>query len=203
MSEPKIVLLAAGMVLVGVLCVVAVADLGDAWVVLLSVAALALFALAVVIDVRRVIDADDDPDEPAAVPSGRAVVVCTGAMTAEQVLGALSATHADDHHSIMFVAPAGLGTRGLTVDDDEHDRAMRAQTQTVAALRHAGIKATGHVGDRNPAHAIEDALALFGGATVVIVAREAEAELYRREVDLDALTRRPDIDVRILEAVGS
>jgi hypothetical protein len=202
MSETKIILVATGMVLVGVLCVVAVADLGDAWVVLLSVAALAVFALAIVIDMRRVIDRGaDDPDAPEPVP-GRAVVVCTGAMTAEQVLEALAGTHADQH-AIMFVAPAGLGTRGLPEDHGDHDRAMRAQTETVAALRHAGIKATGHVGDRHPGHAIDDALAIFGAATVVIVTRESEAEVYRRDVDLDALARRSGVEVRILEAVAA
>ena len=64
----------------------------------------------------------------------------------------------------MFVAPEGLGGHGLIADERDYARALQAETSTVAALRRAGLNAAGHVGDRNPAHAIDDALALFPAA---------------------------------------
>jgi len=36
LSEPKVILLAAGFVLVGVLCIIGIADTGDAWLVVLT-----------------------------------------------------------------------------------------------------------------------------------------------------------------------
>src|SRR3954451_6190106 len=112
-SEPKVVLLAAGVVVIGLLCVVAIADTGAAWLVVLTVLAMALVALAIVLDLRAVIG-DSGDDEVIAAPPGRAVVICTASMTADQVLEALDAEHAD-HRSVMFVAPEGLGTAGLMV----------------------------------------------------------------------------------------
>jgi hypothetical protein len=200
-SEPKVVLLAAGMVLIGVLCVVAIADTGDAWLVVLSALVIGLIALAIVVDLRSVIADTGGDASPVAVAPGRTVVMCTASMTAEQVLDALDTTPADNG-AIMFVAPEGLGRSGLMVDKLDYDRALRAETTTVAALRRAGINAAGHVGDRNPEHAIVDALALFPAAHVVIVAHETEAELYRQHMDVDALRRRTGADVRMLEVVG-
>jgi hypothetical protein len=201
-SEPKIVLLAAGMLVIGLLCVVGIADTGDAWMVVLSVLAIGLVGLALVVELRRVITDSGGNDvivEPAS--PGRTVVMCTASMTAEQVLGVLDTDPPGDR-SVMFVAPEGLGSGGLMVDKVDYDRALRAETTTVAALRRAGINAAGHVGDRNPEHAIVDALALFPAANVVIVARESEGELYRRYVHVEALSRRTGADVQMLEVVG-
>jgi hypothetical protein len=201
-SEPKVVLLAAGIVLIGLLFIVAIKDTSAAWLVVVSVLAISVVALAIVLDLRGVIDDTGDYDaQPVAAPPGRSVVVCTGSMTAEQVLDALASTPAGDR-SVMFVAPEGLGTGGLMVDKLDYERALRVETTTVAALRRAGINAAGHVGDRNPEHAIVDALALFPAASVVIVAREDEAELYRRHLDVAALSRRTGADVQMREVVG-
>jgi hypothetical protein len=201
-SEPKVVLLAAGVVLIGVLFIIAIKDTSDAWLVVVSVLAIAVVALAIVLDLRGVINDTGDYDVDAVpAPPGRSVVVCTGSMTAEQVLDALESTPAGDQ-SVMFVAPEGLGTGGLMVDKLDYERALRVETTTVAALRRAGINAAGHVGDRNPEHAIVDALALFPAGNVVIVAREEEAELYRRHLDVAALSRRTGANVQMREVVG-
>src|SRR4051794_5844999 len=94
LSEPKVVRLAAGMVLIGVLCVVALADTGDVWVGLVSLLAIALIGLAIVVDLRGVIaDTGDQAADPVAIPPGRTVVMCTASMTADQVLDALETTH--------------------------------------------------------------------------------------------------------------
>jgi hypothetical protein len=202
-SGPRVILLAAGFVLVGVLCVVAIADTGDVWLVVLTAVTMGLIGLGITLDLRGVISdtGGDDDKEPVPVPPGRAVVVCTGAMTAEQVLEAIEATP-EDRRSVMFVAPEGLGTRGLMVDDLDYERALQAECRTVAALRRAGLNAAGHVGDRNPEHAIVDALALFPAAEVVIVARENEAATYRQHMDIEQLQRRTGAHVRVLEVVG-
>jgi hypothetical protein len=149
---------------------------------------------------RRVIGATGADEPPPPVPPGRAVVVCTSPMTAEQVLQSLDATGAE-HRSVMVVAPEGLGTHSVMVDERDYDRARRAEGATVAALRKAGINATGHVGDRNPAHAITDALALFPATDVVVVAHAAERDAYDQHIDCEALKRRTGADVRVLDAV--
>src|SRR3954447_13782173 len=138
-SEPKVVLLAAGIVLIGVLCVVAIADLGDAWLVVVGVLAISLVALAIVVDLRGVIadTGGNDAEAVAAPPPGRTVVMCTVSMTADQVLDAVDSPPGD--RSIMLVAPEGLGPGGLMVDEVDYARALRAETTTVAALRRAGI----------------------------------------------------------------
>jgi hypothetical protein len=204
LSEPKVIVLAAGIVLIGVLCVVAIAVSGDVWAVPVAAVAIGLVALAIDVDLRGVIaetGADEDERLPP-VPDGRAIVMCTGAMTAEQVRDAVDTTSADCR-SIMFVAPEGLGTGGLMVDKLDYERALQAETATVAALRRAGINAAGHVGDRNPEHAITDALALFPAGNVVIVARGPERDLYRRHLDVEGLTRRTGTEIRVLEVVES
>jgi hypothetical protein len=203
LSEPKVILLAFCLVLIGVLCVAALADTGDIWIGVLTVLAMALIAIAIVVDLRGVIGgADDDDARAVPPPPGRAIVMCTAAMTPEQVLDAVGASSGDGR-SIMFVAPEGLGTGGLMVDEHDYERALRAETATVAALRRAGINAAGHVGDRNPEHAIVDALALFPAGDVLIVARGTETALYRQHLDIEALKRRTGADVRVLEVVGT
>jgi hypothetical protein len=200
-SEPKLILLALGAATVMVVCIIAIIETGDIWIAVLTVVALALIGLAIVADLRGVISDTGDAAEAVPPPPGRAVVVCTAPLTAEQVLGALDSTGAD-RGSVMFVAPEGLGGRGLMVDERDYARARQAETATVAALRKAGINAAGHVGDRNPAHAIHDALDLFPAATVVVVAQAAEVDLYREHVDRDELQRQTGAVVRVLEATA-
>jgi hypothetical protein len=203
LSEPKVIVLAVGVVLIGVLCVVAIAVSGDVWAVPVAAVAIGLVALAIDIDLRGVIgESDADESAPLPVPDGRAIVMCTASMTAEQVLDALKTTSADCR-SVMFVAPEGLGTGGLLVDKHDYERALQAETATVAALRRAGINAAGHVGDRNPEHAITDALALFPAGNVVIVARGTERDQYRQHLDVEGLTRRTGTEIRVLEVIGT
>ena len=200
-AEPKLILLALAAAAVMVVCIIALIETGDPWIGVLTVLAAAFIGLAIVADLRGVISDSGDAAEAPPPPPGRAVVVCTAPLTAEQVLGALDSAGAE-HGSVMFVAPEGLGGRGLMVDERDYDRARRAETATVAALRKAGINAAGHVGDRNPAHAIHDALDLFPAATVVVVAQVAEIDLYREHVDCDELQRRTGAEVRVLEAAA-
>ncbi len=186
-AEPKLFLLAVGAVLVLVLGVVAIAETDDVWLVVLSVAAVAAIAIAITVDLVRIAGSGDAPAQVAA-PPGRAVLVTAEPMTAEQVRDAVG-----DATSIMVVAP------------ERHDyaHARRVEADTVAALRSAGIRAAGHVGDRNPEHAIEDALALFPAARVIIVARGAEASVYREHVDAEAIHARTGAEVRVLEVLGA
>jgi hypothetical protein len=199
LSEPTVAVLAGGAVVVMVLFIVAIADTGDLWLVPLTALAMLLIAFAIVADLRRVIGASED--SPAIeTPPGRAIVVSTMPMTAAEVRDALGRA-AGETHSVMVVCPAGL-RGGLLVDETEFARAHRAEAATVAELRGAGLKATGHVGDRNPAHAIEDALALFPAGNVVVVARGVEADVYREHLDLDEL-RHAGVEVRMRELDGA
>ncbi len=181
-AEPKLFLLAVGAILVMVLGIIAIAETDDVWLVVLCVAAVAAIGAGIAVDVTRVAGAGDQPDVVA--PAGRAIVVCTAPMTAEQVLDASGPVT-----SIMIVAP----------ERPDYLHARRVEADTVAALRRAGVRAAGHVGDRNPAHAIEDALALFPAAKVVVIARGAEASVYREHVDPDAIRERTGAEVRVLE----
>jgi hypothetical protein len=85
------------------------------------------------------------------------------------------------------------------VDDHDYARAHRVEAETVAALRRAGINAAGQVGDRNPSHAVEDALALFPARTVVVVARALEADVYREHLDADELQRELGVELQVRE----
>ena len=196
LTEPTVIVLASGAVVVMVLFVIAIADTGDLWLVPLTALALLLIAFAIVADLRHVIGESGDR-LAVETPPGRAIVVSTMPMTATEVRDALGP--AGDAHSIMVVCPAGLRGGGLLVDESEYDRAHRAQAATVAELRGAGLKATGHVGDRNPAHAIEDALGLFPAGTVVVVARGLEADVYREHLDIDELQSQTGVELRIRE----
>jgi hypothetical protein len=200
-SEPTTIVLALGAAAILVMAVIGIIETGDIWLAVVTVVALALIGLAMAANLRGVISDTGDAARPAPPPPGRSVVVCTARLTPEQVLGALGAAGAE-HKSVMFVAPEGLGGRGLMVDEHDYARALQAETATVAALRKAGINAAGHVGDRNPAHAIHDALDLFPATNVVVVAQAAELDVYREHVDCDELQRRTGADVRVLEATA-
>ena len=117
-AEPKLVLLAAGAVVVLLLCIVAIAETGDVWLVALTALAVGLIGGAIVLDLRRVIAATGDADEVEA-PPGRAIVVSTMPMTAGEVLDAIGPVDGEAS-SIMVVCPAGLGGGGLMAG--EHDR---------------------------------------------------------------------------------
>jgi hypothetical protein len=188
LAEPTLVLLALGAAAVLVLCIIAILDTDDVWLVVVTALAIALIGLAIIVEARGVIgESESAPDAESA--SGRAIVVSTTAMTAPEVLDALGREDGETS-SIMVVCPEGLGSGGLLVDERDYDRAHRAEAATVAALRRAGINAAGQVGDRNPAHAIEDALALFPAARIVVVARGTERDIYRKHVNADELRRR-------------
>ena len=199
-AEPKLVLLAAGAVVVMLLCIVAIADTGDVWLVVLTALAVGLIGGAIALDLRRVIAATGDTAE-VETPPGRAIVLSTAPMTAEEVLDAVGPSDGEER-SIMVVCPAGLMGGGLMADEHDYARAHRSEGATVAALRRAGINAAGQVGDRNPAHAIEDALALFPAGKVVVVARGPEADLYREHLDLADLQRRTRVEVHLRETAS-
>jgi hypothetical protein len=200
-AEPKLILLAAGAVVVMGLCIVAIADTDAVWLVLLTALAVGLIAGAIVLDLRRVITATGGTEE-VQTPPGRAIVVSTMPMTAAEVLDAIGAADAEAQ-SIMVVCPAGLRSGGRMADEQDDARAYRTEAATVTALRRAGINAAGQVGDRNPAHAIEDALSLFPAGRVVVIAQGLEADVYREHLDIDELQRRTRFEVRVREIAGA
>jgi hypothetical protein len=186
LAEPSVVLLAAGSVFIVLLCIVAIADTDAIWLILLTVVAIALIAIAIVVDLRQVIE-DERPAPPPAQP-GRAILVSTAPMTASEVLEALDPLDGEAR-SIMVVCPEG---------HDGYERAHRVEASTVEALRRSGINAAGQVGDRNPGHAIENALALFPARKVVVVTHAEEAAVYREHVDPDALRQSTGAVLRFI-----
>ena len=173
------------------LCVVALADTGDIWIGVLTVIALTAIAIAIIVDLRHVIAADVPRPAAEPAPADRAIVLCTEALSAGQVLNAAGAEPA----SIMVVAREGSGDHGYV-------HARRVEADTVAALREAGVNAAGHVGDRNPAHAVEDALALFPAGKVVVVAPDAASASYYEQLDPQEIQRRIGVDVRVVEVLS-
>jgi hypothetical protein len=201
-AEPKLVLLAAGAVVVLLLCIVAIADTDAVWLVLLTALAVALIGGAIVLDLRRVIARSGDAAAVIDTPPGRAIVVSTMPLTAPEVLDAVG-LRAGEARSIMVVCPAGLRGAGVMVDEREFARAHRVERETVAALRAAGINAAGQVGDRNPGHAVEDALTLFPAGRVVVVARGLEADVYREHLDGEELRRERGVELRLREVAAA
>jgi hypothetical protein len=191
-SEPKMIALAVGAGAVLFLCVVALAETDDIWIGVLTLIALAAMAIAIIVDLRHVIAAD--APRPAAPPASpeRAIVLCSDALTATQVLDAVG----PERQSIMVVAREGSGSHSYV-------QARRVEADTVAALRKAGVNAAGHVGDHNPAHAVDDALALFPAAEVVVVVPAAEVAVYHEHLDPLEVQRRTGVDVRVVEVVAS
>ena len=175
--------LALAAVLVMALGIVAIAETDDAWLVVLCVAAVAAIGVGIAFDLTRAAGAKDS-----VAPKCRAIVVCTEPMTAEHVREVVGPAT-----SIMVVAP----------ERPDYIHARQVEAETVAALRHAGVRAAGQVGDRRPEHAIEDALALFPAAKVVVVARGAEASVYREHVDFEAIKEKTGAEVRVLEILGA
>ena len=56
-SEPRLALLA---VAVGMLCIVALADTGDIWIIAVTIAAIVLIVILIAIDLMRVMDSSKD-----------------------------------------------------------------------------------------------------------------------------------------------
>lgn len=59
-SEPRLVLLALLAVAVGMLCIVALADTGDIWIIAVTIAAIVLIVILIAIDLMRVMDSSKD-----------------------------------------------------------------------------------------------------------------------------------------------
>jgi hypothetical protein len=175
--------LALAAVLVMALGIVAIAETDDVWLVVLCVAAVTAIGVGIAFDLTRAAGAEER-----VAPKGRAIVVCTEPMTAEHVRELVGPAT-----SIMVVAP----------ERPDYIHARRVEAETVASLRRAGVRAAGQVGDRRPEHAIEDALALFPAASVVVIARGAEASVYREHVDFDAIKEKTGAEVRVLEILGA
>jgi hypothetical protein len=186
LAEPTVVLLAAGAFFIVVLCIVAIAHTDAIWLIVLTLAAITSIATAIILDLRRVIG--DEPAAPVAPQPGRAILVSTAPMTATEVLEALDPLDGEAR-SIMVVCPEG---------HDGYERAHRVEASTVEALRRSGINAAGQVGDRNPGHAIENALALFPARKVVVVTHAEEADIYREHVDADALRQSTGAVLRFI-----
>jgi hypothetical protein len=88
-----------------------------------------------------------------------------------------------DRLAVMVVSPEGFGHLEVTSDERHYTRARDAQQTTVAGLRRAGVAAAGHVGDHDPARAVDDALVLFAAQRTLVFAHGSLAGAYRRRLN--------------------
>lgn len=100
---------------------------------------------------------------PAADPTRhRVLLVADESCTSEAFVAAVG-DHAAGRALDVFVIAPSLGSRlaRWTGDDHPYADAERHLTDTLAALRRAGIACQGHVGDHDPLQAADDALREF------------------------------------------
>jgi hypothetical protein len=125
------------------------------------------------------------PDFTGPAVASRLLVVTSEPVDPRVILRAVTSHDADlalDRLGVMVVSPEGFGHLEVTNDEGHYARARDAEETTVAELRRAGVAAAGHVGDHDPARAIDDALFLFGAQRTLVFARGRLADEYRRRL---------------------
>jgi hypothetical protein len=182
--DPHLLPLFLSAVLAALFGVLAIAQTDSWWVAGAAVGALILLVLATVIDVTG------------GTPSHafeRVLVVTSEPLRARQVLDAVAqqtgSTTSAAGLGVMVVSPEGFGRPELTNDEDYYEVARRAEGETVASLRQASVKATGHVGDHDAAQAVADALVLFPSDRVLVFAHLRDAAAYRIAFNSDVAGR--------------
>jgi hypothetical protein len=99
---------------------------------------------------------------------------------------------------VLVVSPAtNQSTLAFWVSDsdDAIAEAERAESETVASLEQAGIKARGDTGESEPALALQDALATFKADRIVIFEHRADDRDAREDAGLDDIEARFGIPV--------
>jgi hypothetical protein len=172
--DPHLLPLFLSAVLAALFGVLAIAQTDSWWVAGAAVGALILLVLATVIDVTG---------GTSSHAFERVLVVTSEPLRARQVLDAVAqqtgSTPSAAGLGVMVVSPEGFGRPELTNDEEYYQAARRAEAETVASLRQASVKATGHVGDHDAAQAVADALVLFPSDRVLVFAHMRDAAAYR------------------------
>ncbi len=162
-------------VLAALFGVVAIAQTDSWWVAGAVVGALTLLVLAIVLDVTGSTHSD---------ALERVLVVTSEPLPAKQVLDAVArqsgSTPSATELGVMVVSPEGFG---------RPEAARRAERETVASLRRASVKATGHVGDHDAGQAVADALVLFPADRVLVFAHPRDAASHRTAFESDVAGR--------------
>jgi hypothetical protein len=171
--DPHLLPLFLSAVLAALFGVLAIAQTDSWWVAGAAVGALILLVFAIVLDVTG--SAGSDGPE-------RVLVVTSEPLPAKQVLDAVAqqtgSTPSAAELGVMVVSP-----------EDSYEAARRAEGATVASLRQASVKATGHVGDHDAAQAVADALVLFPANRVLVFAHPRDVAAYRTAFDSDVAGR--------------
>ena len=161
--DPYLLPLFLSAILAALFGVVAIAQTDSWWVAGAAVVALILLMLAIVIDVTG------------STHTGafeRVLVVTSEPLPAKQVLDAVARQTGS--------TPSAAGLVVMVVSpEDYYEAARRAEGETVASLRRASVKATGHVGDHDAARAVADALVLFPADRVLVFAHPRDAAAHR------------------------
>ena len=200
-TELRLLLATAAAAVVVVLGLIGLADTGSYWFVAITLAAAIAGTAMLALDVGRAAEDDAVPSPPAdmeptiafgaivpgpgfAGPSApeRLLVMTSEPVDPRAILRAATSRDADlalDRLGVMVVSPEGYGHLEVTNDERHYLRARKAEESTVAGLRRAGIAAAGHVGDHDPARALDDALFLFPANRTLVFARGRLADAYR------------------------
>ena len=225
-TNPRPLALFVGTVFAGILAVVALAETHSWWVLAAAITMVVLLLLGTELDIWNARSADPVPREDrspgqAAAPrspeqpgleyrgpdaSLRVLVVTSEPVAADRVLAALTSgmesAPSRTELGVMVVSPEGFGGLEITNDQSHYDAARRAETETVASLRRANIKAAGHVGEHNAEQAIADALELFPAERVLVFAHGRYAPAYRHAVDPVLTARRVGRPVQFVDGAA-
>ena len=231
-TYPRPLALFVGTVVASVLAVIAVAETDSWWVLAAGIVIILLLGVATMVDIWNASPTDRVtrtrraappsrspapvfvpamPDEPGPDYTGprasrRVVVMTSEPVAADTFLAALTKelgfAPSPATLGVMVVSPEGFGHLEITNDEGHYQAARRAEADTVASLRRAGIKAAGHVGEHDAEQAITDALDLFPAERVVVFATGRYAKAYREAVDPGDTARRLRRPVELVDVAG-
>jgi hypothetical protein len=226
MTNPRPLALFVGAVFAGILAVVALAETHSWWVLAAAITMVVLLLLGTEVDIWKAAPTDPVPredssrDQEPAPPSPeepgpeyrgpdasrRVLVVTSEPVAAARILAALGSETGSAPNptslGVMVVSPEGFGGLEITNDEGHYDAARRAEAETVASLRRAKIKATGHVGEHDAEQAIADALELFPAERVLVFAEGTSAPAYREAVDPVLTARRVGRPVQLVDGAA-
>ncbi len=128
----------------------------------------------------------------------RILVLTTEAISARQLQAALPEGADPRDAEIMVIAPA-LHESALQFWFSDADEAIakadQVRRQSLEQLGEQGVAASADTGEADPEEAIADALKTFDADRIVVFTHPGSEQLYREDVDQDALEQRFEIPV--------
>jgi GABA permease len=155
---------------IGYFALIVIGSLINSWVGLAVFLVLTGFALWAIF--RRGTPEAPVRQAPADSPDGeyRILVVANETVGGRELLSELQSRSAGRKAVVLVVCPALNSPLRYWVSDEDEARAAASARleQSLAAMRAAGLEATGEIGDGDPIQAIEDALRTFRPDELII-----------------------------------